>query len=148
VAPPAAHCSTSGPEMQYGVFDPKRHKGLFQHGSCWMSGSEMYRERTTRLVLFSLPGSPYFSVALHMSDASQTTREPQTPASKKSVQRMGWDWRAGERETLRAHLWSETTPRPRRPSRALARTGTSYLSSARPVPYCCTETSLRDGEVI
>ena len=31
---------------------------------------------------------------------------------------MGWDWRAGERETLRAPCWSETTPRTRRPSRA------------------------------
>ena len=34
------------------------------------------------------------------------------------------------------------------PRRAYARTGTSYLSSARPVPYCWTEISLRDGEVI
>ena len=118
VAPPAPHCSTSGPEMQYGVFGPKQRKGRFQHGSCWMPGAEMYRERTPRLVLFSLPGSHDFSIALHMSDAARTTREPQTPASKKSVQRMGWDWRAGERETLRAHWWSATTPRPRRPSRA------------------------------
>ena len=108
----------------------------------------MYRERTTRLVLFSLPGSPYFSIALHMSDAARTTREPQTPASKKSVQRMGWYWWPGERETLRAPCWSETTLWTRRPSRAYARPGTSYLSSARPVLYCWTETSRRDGEVI
>jgi hypothetical protein len=38
VAPPAAHCITSGPEMQYGVFCPKRRKGLCQHGSCWIPG--------------------------------------------------------------------------------------------------------------
>src|SRR4029434_2560126 len=31
VAPPAAHCSTSGPEVQYGGFGPKRCTGLCQH---------------------------------------------------------------------------------------------------------------------
>src|SRR5262249_41632735 len=30
VAPPAAHCSTSGPEVQDGVCCPKRRQGLFQ----------------------------------------------------------------------------------------------------------------------
>src|SRR5215510_921438 len=39
-------------------------------------------------------------------------------------------------------------PKATQPSRAYARPGTSYLSSARPWPYCWTETSLRDGEVI
>jgi hypothetical protein len=31
VAPPAAHCSTRGPEVQYGVCCLKRRKGLCQH---------------------------------------------------------------------------------------------------------------------
>jgi hypothetical protein len=31
VVPPSAHCSTRGPEVQDGIFGPKRHKGLCQH---------------------------------------------------------------------------------------------------------------------
>jgi hypothetical protein len=31
VVPPAAHCITSGPEVQYGVCGPKRRTGLCQH---------------------------------------------------------------------------------------------------------------------
>src|SRR5499427_3483815 len=31
VVPPAAHCSTRGPEVQYGIFGPKRRRGRCQH---------------------------------------------------------------------------------------------------------------------
>ena len=47
----------------------------------------MCRWSPTRLLSFSLPGSPYLSIALKTSYASRTTREPKTPESIRAMKK-------------------------------------------------------------
>src|SRR5215831_18167663 len=88
----ASYCSRAWRPTMRGSFLDRVHWARWRHevqslraGSCWIPGSWMCRWRTTRLLSFSLPWSPYFSIALKMSYASRTTREHKTPESNKSV---------------------------------------------------------------
>ena len=82
VAPPAAHCSTSGPDVQDGVCGPKRRTGLCQHSlgrhrlkndaRLWLDARVVDGLRWFKLMLVTLSSMPFFGHGLekgwHFSD--------------------------------------------------------------------------------